>query len=123
MNKKIWIAAGLVLLVSVFLLPDLVSAQTLPTPRPPVSGGGVTLSEVQAIIERIARFLIVVSVIIAVIAIIWGGIIWITSGGNEGRQKSAKAWVWNGVVGALIVLAVGVILQTLAGLVARTFFG
>lgn len=123
MNKKIWIAAGLVLLISVFLLPDLVSAQTLPTPRPPVSGGGVTLSEVQAIIEKIARFLIVVAVIIAVIAIIWGGIIWITSGGNEDRQKSAKAWVWNGVVGALIVLAVGVILQTLAGLVARTFFG
>lgn len=100
------------------LLPVLALA-ALPNPTPAVSGSGLTLSEIEGLIRQIAQFLIVVSVIIAVVVIIYGGIRWMLA---KGDPKDAKAIVWNGVVGAAIVLAVGVILQTIAGLVTRNFF-
>ena len=42
--------------------------------------------------------------------------------GNEEQATSAKTTIWNGVIGAAVVLGVGVILQTLAGLITRSFF-
>lgn len=91
----------------------------LPNPGLPVTGTPVTLSEVQGRIQQIAQFLIVISMVIAVIFIVYGGIRYMTSSGDP---KEAKAIIKNGIIGAAIVLAVGVILQTVAGLVTRTFF-
>jgi hypothetical protein len=84
----------------------------------PVGGTPVTLSEIQGRIQQIAQFLIVVSMVIAVIMIVWGGIRWMV---NK-DPKEAKAIVTNGLIGAAIVLGIGVLLQTVAGLVTRTFF-
>ena len=83
-------------------------------------GEEITLAEIQNIIETIAQFLIVISIVIAVIFIIWGGIRYMASGEDK---KAAKATIWNGIIGAAVVLAVGVILNTVASLVTRTFFG
>mgnify|MGYP001599278455 CR=1 FL=1 len=89
-------------------------------PGLPVTGAPITLSEIQARIQTIAQFLIVVSMVIAVIMIVYGGIRWMLAPDDS---KAAKAIIRNGIIGAAIVLAVGVILQTVAGLVTRTFFG
>ena len=105
----------------VLLMPVLVFA-ALPNPVPPVTGGAITLAEIQDRIEQIARFLIVVGVVLAVIFIIWGGIAYMFAGGDEARAGTAKARIMNGIIGAAVVLAVGVILQTVAGLIARSFF-
>ena len=43
-------------------------------------------------------------------------------GGDETKSAAAKSRIMNGVIGAAVVLAVGVILQTVAGLIARSFF-
>ena len=104
----------------VLILPF--QAAALPTPVPPVYGEPVTLYTIETILRIIARFLIITSVIVAVIAIIWSGILWTTAGASEARKTSAKDWFRNGVIGALIILAVGVILWTLVGLVTRFFF-
>jgi amino acid transporter len=106
----------------VFLGPSFVMAQ-LNAPTPPVGGNAVTLNEVENLIRGLARFLIVISLVVAVVFIIWGGILWMSARGNEDQTKNAKKTITNGVIGALVVLAVGVILQTLAGLVTRNFFG
>ena len=105
----------------VLLMPVLVFA-ALPTPVPPISGGAVTLSEIQDRITQIARFLIVIGVVLAVIFIIWGGIAYMFAGGDETKATAAKDRIKNGIIGAAVVLAVGVILQTVAGLIARSFF-
>jgi membrane-associated HD superfamily phosphohydrolase len=84
----------------------------------PVTGTPVTLSEIQDRIQTVAQFLIVVSMVIAVIMIIYGGIRWMI----VSDPAEAKKIVINGIIGAAIVLAVGVILQTVAGLVTRSFF-
>lgn len=108
--------------VATALLPFVVLAAPLTPAIPP--GSAIDLNNIEDLIKGISRFLIVVSIVIAVIFIIYGGIRWIAAGaGNEDAIKKAKAIVWNGIVGALIVLGVGVILQTLAGVVTRSFFG
>ena len=103
------------------LMPVLVLAQ-LPTPTSPYAGTPITLTDVRGIIETIARFLILVSVIIAVIFIVWGGISYMTAGDDSAKSGAAKSRIVNGIIGALVVLAVGLILQTLASLVNWTAF-
>ncbi|MEK7194968.1 MAG: hypothetical protein AAB561_00030 [Patescibacteria group bacterium] len=120
--KQIIKIAGVTLAIAALLAPALVSAAVLPNPTPPLSGQGVTLSEIEALIQRIAEFLIIFGVIIAVIFIIWGGIMWMYAGGNDEDVEKAKSRIWNGVYGAAIVLGVGVILQTLSRLITRSFF-
>lgn len=119
MNKVQKIAyisvTAMVLLMPVFVL-------ALTNPVPPLTGSAITLDEIKDRITQIATFLIIVGVILAVIFIIWGGIAYMFAGGDETKSGEAKARIWNGVIGAGVVLAVGVILQTLAGLIARTFF-
>jgi len=114
--KYIIPAAGL-------LLPVVTLAALVDPTATLGADGGITLTEIENLIEGIARFLIAVSIVIAVIFIVYGGIRWIAAGENENQLASAKKIVWNGIIGALVVLAVGVILQTLSGLVTRTFFG
>jgi len=107
---------------AVILMPLLALAQ-LPVPTNPVAAAqGLTLSEIEQRIVDIAQFLIVISVIVAVIFIIWGGIKYVMAGDDAAKAGSAKATILNGVIGALVILAVGIIMQTLANLVARTFF-
>ncbi|MBI2064615.1 MAG: hypothetical protein HYT62_01015 [Candidatus Yanofskybacteria bacterium] len=103
------------------LMPMFVLAQ-LPLPTSPYSGTAVTLSDIQDIIETIARFLILVSVVVAVIFIVWGGMMYMMAGDDAAKATAAKSRIVNGIIGALVVLAVGLILQTLAGLVNWTVF-
>ena len=119
--NKLQKVAYISMTVMVLLMPVLALA-ALPNPTPPLQGGAVTLSEIQDRIEQIARFLIIVGVVLAVIFIVWGGIAYMFAGGDETKVKAATSRIWNGVIGAAVVLAVGVILQTLAGLIARSFF-
>lgn len=110
-----------VMMLSVLAMPFF--ALALNEPTPPISGNAIDLPEIQGLIETIARFLIIVGVIVAVIFIIWGGITWMAAGGNDEAAGAAKTRIKNGIIGAAVVLGVGVILQTVAGLVSRTFFG
>ncbi|MEK7659371.1 MAG: hypothetical protein AAB338_01810 [Patescibacteria group bacterium] len=102
------------------LLPVIVLAQ-LPTVNPPVVPG-TTLTEIENIIRRVAQFILVLGVIAALIYIVLGGIGWMRAGGDDTKIKEAKTRIWSGVWGALVVIAIGLILQTLAGVVTRVFF-
>jgi phosphatidylglycerophosphatase A len=113
-----------VLAIAAVLMPVLVLASTaITTPTPPVTGTALTLANIEEIIRKVAQFLITVSVIIAVIFIIWGGVMYMAARGDDTKVEDAKKTIFNGIIGAAVVLGVGVILQTLAGLISRTFFG
>ncbi len=119
--NKIQKVAYISMTALVLLMPVLVFA-ALPNPGVPLGGGAVTLSEIGQRINQIAQFLIIVGVVLAVIFIIWGGIAYMFAGGDETKSKAAKDRIKNGIIGAAVVLAVGVILQSVAGLVTRSFF-
>lgn len=113
--KNILVMAVFGIMLSMPLL-----AMAITAPGAPVAGQAITLNEVERLINGAARFLIVVSVIVAVIFIVYGGIRWIVA---PDKPEAAKKIIQNGVIGALIVLGVGVILQSLQGVISRTFFG
>ncbi|KKT81566.1 MAG: hypothetical protein A3B99_02770 [Candidatus Yanofskybacteria bacterium RIFCSPHIGHO2_02_FULL_44_12b] len=104
------------------LMPFLAFAQLAVPTNPVAATQGLTLSEIEQRITDIAQFLIVISVVVAVIFIIWGGIKYVMAGDDAAKAGSAKTTILNGVIGALVILAVGIIMQTLANVVARTFF-
>lgn len=109
-------------MIAASLLLPVVALAQLQNPEVPVGGKAVTLSETQDIIKQIVQYLIIVGVIVAVGFIIWGGITYMAAGANEDASKAAKDRIKNGIIGAAVVLAVGVILQTVAGLISRSFF-
>ena len=85
-------------------------------------GAPVTLTEIEAIINRIARVIIRLSVVILVISIIWSGMAYATAGNSQKRLEYAKNSLKYGVIGALVILGVGVILNTIGAFVTRLFF-
>jgi len=91
-------------------------AQGLPPGQP------VTFDEIDSLIGRIAQFLVVVSVLIAIIMIVWSGITYMYAGSDSTKVGEAQTRLKNSVIGAAIVLGVGVIIQTIAGIVTRDFF-
>jgi len=124
--NKIKNVAKIGVMTAIALMPVLVLAQTLsplPLPTSPYTGEPVTLTKIQDVITSIAKFLIIISMVIAVIFIVWGGISYMTAGDDASRATAARSRIINGIIGALVVLAVGLILQTLATVVDwNTFF-
>jgi hypothetical protein len=50
---------------------------------------------------------------LAVLAIMWGGILWLTSGGNTGQVANAKSWISGALLGLVLALTSFLILQTI----------
>ena len=113
------------IITAMALMPALVLAQGglgLPTPTSPYTGTALTLLDIRGLIETVARFLILISVVVAIIFIVWGGMMYMMAGDDAAKSGAAKSRIVNGIIGALVVLAVGLILQTLAALVNWTVF-
>src|SRR3989344_7378983 len=121
MDKKIKIARWVVA-AAMRTMPFATFAVTIVPPDVTTTGNAITLQEVENIITRVANFLMVIAIIIAVIFIIWGGIKYMTSRGDAKAAGEAKGIIINGIIGAAVVLGVGVILNTVRSLLARTFF-
>jgi hypothetical protein len=85
-------------------------------------GQPVTFKELDYLIERIATFMVVTSVLLAVIYIVWGGITYMAAGAETTKVDEAKTRIKNGIIGAAVVLGVGVIINTIVGIVTRDFF-
>ena len=99
-----------------FLIQLATSLAQLPAGRP------ITFDELDYLIQRIAQFVLVTSVILAVILIVRAGVTWMYAGADATKLTEAKAQLKSGIIGALVVLGVGVIINPLAALVTREFF-
>ena len=106
--------------VVMYYLLIFTSASFASADLPP--GRPITFVELDAIIYQIVSFLIRTSVVLAVIYIIWSGITYMNAGADTTKVGEAQARLKAAIVGAAIVLGVGVIIQTVLGLVTRQFF-
>ncbi len=86
------------------------------------AGQPITFTELDSLISQIAQFLLVVSVLIAVIMIVWSGITYMYAGSDTAKVTQAQGRLKSAIIGAVIVLGVGVIIDTIAGIVTRGFF-
>ena len=103
--------------VLMLLMPVLVFAQ-IGDPIVPPSGPTLTLARIEELMRRVGTWLIMIAIIIAVIMIVWGGISYMVTGSDDAKKR-----IFNGIIGAAVVLAVGLILRTLASVLTQTFFG
>lgn len=85
-------------------------------------GKPITFDELDYLIERIAVFVMVTSVLLAIIFIVRAGITWMSAGANETKVGEAKAQLKSAIIGAIVVLGVGVIINTLLAVITREFF-
>lgn len=101
----------IVSLLLIFLFfPLLVSAQI---------GGAWTLGDIEAILNQIATFMEYAGLILAVVFIIWGGLSYMIAGGDPEKGATAKKRILYGLIGAAIVIAVGVIIDTISYIIGK----
>ncbi|MBI2626760.1 MAG: hypothetical protein HYW77_00765 [Parcubacteria group bacterium] len=135
-NKNLWKSWFLVISGILYTLPKGVAlAFTCPATPPrscdidPVTGaplpGGcpITLCEIADLIQDVANFMLYASGFIMVIFLIWAGIMWMRAGGEPKKSEEARGRLKQGVIGAFIILGVGVILNTAQAVITREFFG
>lgn len=73
------------------------------------------------LVDRISEALYLIGWSLALVVILWGGIIYMTSGGNEDQTKRAKKIILNGLIGAAIIICSGFILNLLVDFLAPVF--
>lgn len=106
-------------IVVLVLMPVFVFGQ-IPAIRPDPGVKGLTLNDISALLIKIGNWLIIAAMIVAVIVIVWGGIQYMFS---SDKTDAAKSRIYNGIIGAAVVLGVGLILRTLALMINQQFFG
>lgn len=114
-KKKIMFGA---LAVSVLVLAGAANFALADLP----TGIAITQQEIENMIATIADFILVAGVILAVIFIVLAGIKYMYAGSDATKVKDAQTMLKNGIIGAAIVMGVGVIIQTIAALIGRRFF-
>ena len=77
--------------------------------------------DIADLMESIGGFLIITGAILAGIVIIWSGIMYMKAGSDQTRVGSAKAIFKNGLIGALILFATGVIVNTISAFAVDPF--
>lgn len=86
-------------------------------------GNPLTLDRIyKQFLEPLANFLIAAGVILAIITLVVSGIMYFRTP-SETQAKTANTWFKNGLIGAIIILGVGVIINTVALVVTGGFFG
>lgn len=84
----------------VLLFPLLAMAQ--PNIVPPVD---LSLPRVYSLFVNIMNWIFSFAIVLAVIIIIWGGITYMTAGGDETKTGTAKKRVLYGLLGVAVILA------------------
>lgn len=128
MNSLLMKSSIIVLLSSLFFIPFYIQAQTTPStasgaasgtaasvPATPLGGlnataeiafPGITKSnkDITTIISTAIRFILGFLGVIFMILIIFGGLLWMTAGGDDNKVKKARDVISNGTIGLIIVL-------------------
>lgn len=68
------------------------------------------------IVRTAIQLLFIAAVIVATIFLIWGGIKWITSGGDKGKVEEARNTIIGAIIGLVIAFATFFILNIVATL-------
>lgn len=68
-------------------------------------------TDIGALINQALKFVMVIAALLVFLYLIWGGIEWITSGGDKGKTESARNKITAAVIGLVVVAASFAILQ------------
>ena len=86
-----------------------VYAQTsdIGVPQPP----GMKITDIGLLLSRIISVALMVAAIMVFAFLVWGGIQWISSGGDKGKVEEARSRITNALIGLAIVAAAWAIMN------------
>ena len=84
-------------------------------------GEPLTYTRIRDLLDLTAQFLYMAGITLAVITLVVSGIMYFMAG-SDTEAKKAKGWFKNGIIGATIILAIGVIINTIKVIVQGGFF-
>ncbi len=68
-------------------------------------------ASIDTVIGKIITYLLIAGALVAIIFLIWGGIKWITSGGDKAKVEAAQKTIVGAIIGLIVVFASFLILN------------
>ena len=101
------IAISLSLMVCLTMIAGAVNAQIDTTLLGQIGteSGQETGTELPTVLGNIIRIVLGFLGVVLLGIVLYGGFLYMTSGGAEDRAKKGKSWITNGIIGLLIILA------------------
>ena len=113
-RKKItwYVVGGLVLVGTPFIIKTTVklSSELFGTEEPDINigtNGGPVLAGLERLANIIGQWLSTAGIGLLIIVILWGGIIFLTAGGNAQQVEKARNILIKGIIGGVIIIALG----------------
>ena len=105
MQKFAIMFASLLLAASAFMVPALVSAQTDVFGIGYGEATGLGSQDPRETAANIIRSALGLLGIVAVVIVLWGGMLWMTAGGSDEKVGTAKKILFSGITGLIIILS------------------
>ena len=105
---------GWYLVALLYTAPALAEGSALPAPTSPVEGRSITLDNIVDATEALVDTFLSLAAIGMIVGIIYTGLQMILSRGNEAEFAKAKKQLGYVIIGSLVILGVGLILNTIA---------
>ena len=105
MKKMAVFLASLVWVVSFLAVPAMVGAQSDVFGLSYGEATGLGQQDPRETAANIIRAALGVLGIVAVVIVLWGGVLWMTAGGSEERVGKAKKILFAGLIGLIIILS------------------
>jgi len=115
-NKKVVAGFVSLALLSLIITPSLLFAANAYTPLVTCDGSVANPCNFNALItmvNRIINWVISISAVIFAVTLIYGGYLYITSGGDTGKQGEARGIITNTLYGFVIILVSWLIVYTI----------
>lgn len=96
-------------------VPELSYAQAKTSFTNPLPPGLTGENALKNVIVRLINFMLSVAVVLAVGALVWGGILYITSLGNDKRTQLAKTIIFSAIFGLVIIILALLLVQLVGG--------
>ncbi len=104
--KKIAVTfASFLLVLSAFAVPAVVGAQTDVFGLDYAGGTGLGNQDPRETAANIIRSALSVLGIVAVVIVLYGGVLWMTAAGSEDKVSTAKKILFSGIIGLIIILS------------------
>ena len=91
-----------------------VYAQNLSVPQPP----GFNITDLGLLVSNAIAVALIIAGIMVFVFLVWGGIQWITSGGDKGKTEEARSRITAALIGLAVVAAAWAVM-----LLVQYFFG
>ena len=111
MKKIAVFLASLIWAVSLVAVPALVGAQTDIFGVNYGATTGLGQQDPRETVANIIRIALSFLGIVAVVIVLWGGVLWMTAAGNDDKVSQAKKVLFSGLIGLIIILSAFAITQ------------